>query len=170
VFDLFKKKKTLPELSGPITDDIQMATRLIHVQNKEFWGHGRTRAPYISIFHEDCILGYAIGIITGIFQVTKSPISYARGDETLEELAHSAAQLAVGLSAFACTDRHFVISQQLSKVMADPKHHHIKELEKWGGMDGMAFAREGKLSKGGFLFHFYHHNVTDDEKSVARWE
>jgi hypothetical protein len=167
----FRRKKSLPELDGPIMEDIRIAVRLIQTQNEEFWGQERLKAPYTTKFQEICIAGYAFGLVNGIFQITKSPIAYSRGDENVEELGRLTAYVSILAGTFACADRLIAVSEQVPGFLMQPgaKPECFEELEKWGGTDGMAFTRDGKLSKGGYLLHFYRHNVSEAGKGSARW-
>lgn len=169
MFNIFKRKRELPELSGLMLDSIRTTTATCRRQIEMAFGPGVTQLPKLSPEHDNLVGTYAWGFLQGTFLVNHADITWAKGDQGLAQLGFG---IAIGVVLAGIIppppERILTCRDTLIQLHSDPKPaDDVLRVDRAGGHDGIAIAAGRPLPKGGQLLALLNHVVTAEEKANA---
>lgn len=166
-----KPKAGIPPLSEAMNDTIAITIGVCERQIEQCFGTGTTKLPYVSDFHDDLVVTYALGFLQGTLLSNHADVVWAKGNRDLADLGWyiSACAVLTGVldlssQGDACVDRALSCQKRLPQFRGERASGDWYKLEASGGADAMALSKGDAMHEGGQLLMMLKANLTFDEK------
>lgn len=151
-----RQDSQIPDLSPEMLAAANEASAWCLSQVGSFVGHPVEKCPMFSTLDDERIAAYACGFISGYLQFTRIDYRWGHGNRGVMDMGHIAL-CSISLIKILGAERFEAIMPRLPGW--GNAEEDLKQMDIFGGTDGMAHASGTEKQNGGMLLMYLHANV-----------